>query len=431
MKKRGFVISTTAALVATVGAIGLQAANPSWAGFRSNPKEVVDEVWQIVNREYVDGSFHHSDWEAKRRELLARDYATDEEAYSAIRDALKSLDDPYTRFMDPEQYASMQIDTSGELTGVGLQLGADEKTGHLVVVSPIEESPAFEAGIKSRDVIVAIDGKNTDGMDVNAAVNLIRGEIGTTVKLTVLRNEATQLDFEVERAKIELQTVRYEVHNDNGLKLGYIRLSQFDANSAVKMQQAIQALEKDRVSAYILDLRGNPGGLLYSSAEIARMFLNSGGIVSTVNREGVQDRIDANGHALTEKPLAVLVDGGSASASEILSGALKDNQRATLVGTQTFGKGLVQSVHELSGGAGLAVTIARYLTPNGTDINHKGIAPDVVVELSEQDLERLAGDREALATLGDPQYAAAVKSLGTELAQEAMPGPTAQTAAAN
>jgi carboxyl-terminal processing protease len=247
----------------------------------------------------------------------------------------------------------------------------------------------------------------------------------------VLRNEATQLDFEVERAKIELQTVRYEVHNDNGLKLGYIRLSQFDANSAVKMQQAIQALEKDRVSAYILDLRGNPGGLLYSSAEIARMFLNSGGIVSTVNREGVQDRIDANGHALTEKPLAVLVDGGSASASEILSGALKDNQRATLVGTQTFGKGLVQSVHELSGGAGLAVTIARYLTPNGTDINHKGIAPDVVVELSEQDLERLAGDREALATLGDPQYAAAVKSLGTELAQEAMPGPTAQTAAAN
>ncbi|MEM9566845.1 MAG: S41 family peptidase [Cyanobacteria bacterium P01_E01_bin.34] len=416
MNKRGVILSTTAAVMGLVGVVGIQVAAPSWAGFRNNPKELVDEAWQIVNREYVDSDFNAVDWEAVRTDLLSRDYATEDEAYEAIRAALEQLEDPYTRFMDPEQFASMQIDTSGELTGVGIQLGAEDETGRLLVVSPIDNSPALNAGVQAGDIIVEIDGTLTDGMDVNEAVNLIRGEVGSIVTITVLRDEAEQLDFDIKRERIELQAVTHEVHPAGEQQIGYIRLSQFSAKASDEMRDAVDELEGLGVDAYVLDLRGNPGGLLYSSAEIARLFLSKGGIVSTENRQGIQDSISANGEALTDKPMTVLVDGGSASASEILAGALQDNERATLVGTQTFGKGLVQSVHAISGGSGLAVTIARYRTPSGTDINQTGITPDRIVELSETDIETLTSDRELLATSADPQYAAAVQSLELQLA---------------
>ena len=425
MNKRGVIFGTTAAAVTLVGLVGIQVAAPSWAGFRNNPKELVDEAWQIVNREYVDSDFNNVDWEGVRRDLLSRDYSTDEDAYEAIRTALQQLDDPYTRFMDPEQYASMQIDTSGELTGVGIQLGAEEETGRLLVVSPIDNSPALNAGVQSGDIIIEIDGTQTEGMDVNDAVNLIRGEIGSVVTITVLRDETEQLDFDIKRERIELQAVNYEIHPEGERQIGYIRISQFSAKASDEMRDALEELEELAVDAYVLDLRGNPGGLLYSSAEIARLFLDRGGIVSTENRQGIQDSIAANGEALTNKPLTVLVDGGSASASEILAGALQDNDRATLIGTQTFGKGLVQSVHAISGGSGLAVTIARYRTPNGTDINRTGITPDSVVELTEADIETLTNDRELLATSADPQYAAAVQNLEMQLATSGQQQPHA------
>lgn len=181
------------------------------------------------------------------------------------------------------------------------------------------------------------------------------------------------------------------------------------------MQQAIKKLETKQVSGYILDLRGNPGGLLFSSVEIARMWLNKGTIVSTIDRQGEQEREVANGSALTTKPLVILVNKGSASASEILSGALQDNKRALLVGTQTFGKGLVQSVRPLEDGSGLAVTIARYHTPSGRDINKHGIDPDVPVNLTDKQLEDLwLHDRDKIATLADPQFAKAVEVLGKQ-----------------
>lgn len=416
MKKRGFVVGATAAVVTAVTLVGIQLSTPGWAGFRSDPKEVVDEVWQIVNREYVDSNFNKLDWEDQRRQLLAKDYAESEDAYEAIREVLESLDDPYTRFLDPDQFASMQIDTSGELTGVGITLGMDQETDQLIVVSPIEDSPAARVGVKSKDIIIRIDGQSTEGMDVNGAVNLIRGEPGTSVVLTVLRDETEEIDFEIVRDKIELATVKHELRTETGHKIGYIRLTQFSANAAEKMEAAIKDLESQSAEGYVMDLRGNPGGLLYSSAEIARMWLDQGSIVSTVNRQGEQDQIRANHHALTKKPLVVLVDGGSASASEILSGALQDNGRATIIGTQTFGKGLVQSVHSLSDGSGLAVTIARYRTPNGTDINQKGISPDIEVELTEADVERLNENRDAVGTTLDPQYSAALKALIPQVA---------------
>jgi carboxyl-terminal processing protease len=182
------------------------------------------------------------------------------------------------------------------------------------------------------------------------------------------------------------------------------------------MRDAIKDLEKQQVTGYVLDLRSNPGGLLYSSIEIARMWIDQGGIVSTVDRQGESDRQEANNRALTDKPLVVLVDGGSASASEILSGALQDDKRATLVGTQTFGKGLVQSVRGLGDGSGLAVTIAKYLTPSGRDINKLGIAPDVVFELSEAQRKELQQDRTKVGTPADPQYVKAVDVLKQKIA---------------
>ncbi len=413
--KRAIVLGATAVAVTavTVTGFGVQRSKVQ-AFFRESPKEVVDEVWNIIDRSFVDSTFHQVDWKAIRTQYLNRDYASKKEAYDAIREMLKKLGDPYTRFMDPEEFKNMQIDTSGELTGVGIQLAADEKTKKLTVISPIEGSPASTAGIIAKDIITKIDNKSTDGMDVNKAVTLIRGPVGSEVQLTVLRNNQ-EFNYQLKRAKIEIHPVRYSSKKTPGGSVGYIRLVQFSANAAPEMREAIQNLEKQQVTGYVLDLRSNPGGLLYASVDIARMWIQDGGIVSTVNRQGEADREDANRRALTDKPLVVLVDGGSASASEILSGALQDNNRGTLVGTKTFGKGLVQSVRGLGDGSGLAVTIAKYLTPKGRDINKQGIAPDVVIELSDQQRQELGRNRDKIGTPEDPQFSKALQVLNQQV----------------
>lgn len=414
--KRGIVLGATALVLTTVAVTGAGLhLSKSQAFFSDSPKELVDEVWQIIDRQYVDATFNQQDWKAIRSEYLKRSYTNKEDAYKAIREMLKRLGDNYTRFMNPEEFKNMQIDTSGELTGVGIQLAQDEKTKKLMVIAPIEDTPAFKAGILAKDMIVKIDGKSTEGMDVNDAVKLIRGREGTSVTLTIQRGEK-QLDYPLKRARIEIHPVRYSLQDSPTGKLSYIRLNQFSANAAEEMRNAIKESEKQQASGYILDLRSNPGGLLYASVEIARMWLKEGGIVATVDRQGETDRQQANNRALTDKPLVVLVDGGSASASEILSGALQDNKRATLVGTQTFGKGLVQSVRPLGDGSGLAVTIAKYLTPNGRDINKSGIAPDVVFELSDAQRKELQQDRTKVGTTADAQFAKAVDVLKQKIA---------------
>jgi carboxyl-terminal processing protease len=308
----------------------------------------------------------------------------------------------------------MQVDTSGELTGIGITISQDAKTKQLIVIAPIEDTPAFKAGILAKDVILEIDGKSTKGMDTNEAVSLIRGESGSKVKLTILRN-GQKKQFNIQRTRIEIHPVRFSEKKTPAGNLGYIRLNQFSANASKEMKSAIEKLEAKKVSGYILDLRGNPGGLLYASIEIAQMWINKGTIVFTIDRQGTQDKQVANGMALTDKPLIILVDKGSASASEILSGALQDNKRATLVGNQTFGKGLVQSVQPLKSGAGLAVTIAKYHTPSGKDINKHGIDPDVKVELTDAQRQDLwLGGRDKLGTFEDPQFAKAVELLGKQ-----------------
>ena len=413
---RVLVLGVTALVLTNVAVTGAGLhLSKTQAYLSRNPKELVDEVWQVIDRQYVDATFNQLDWRAIRNDYLTRSYANQEDAYKAIREMLKKLEDPYTRFMDPEEFKSMQIETSGELTGVGIQLAQDEETKKLMVIAPIEDTPAFKAGVLAKDVITKIDGKSTQGMDVNDAVKLIRGKEGTSVTLTIQRG-SQQKDYQLTRARIELHPVRYSYQKTPAGGVGYIRLNQFSANAAPEMRNAIQDLEKQQVTGYVLDLRSNPGGLLYASIDIAQMWLEEGTIVSTVNRQGESDRQTANSRPLTKKPLVVLVDGGSASASEILSGALQDNKRAALVGTQTFGKGLVQSVRGLGDGSGLAVTIAKYLTPSGRDINKAGIAPDVVLELSDVQRKELQQDRTKIGTGADPQYAKAMEILKQEIA---------------
>lgn len=385
---------------------------PSAASLISDsPKEVIDQTWQIVFRDYLDinGKYTPEKWRNLRRQVLSKSYGSTKESYEAIRGMLASLDDPYTRFLDPREFKEMQIDTSGELSGVGIQLSLDKETKELVVVSPIEGSPASRAGVMPKDVIVSIDGKSTKGMSTEDAVKLIRGQAGSTVTLT-LRRDGKLVDTPLVRARIELHAVDSQVNTTpDGTKIGYIRLKQFNANAAKDMAAALKELEGKNVQGYVLDLRSNPGGLLMASIAIARQWLDEGVIVSTKTRDGIQDTKRANGRSLTQKPLVVLVNEGSASASEILSGALQDNHRAVVVGEKTFGKGLVQSVRGLSDGSGMTVTIAKYLTPNGRDIHKHGIDPDVRAKLSAAEAQKLR--LEDLGTSKDSQYRTAESTL--------------------
>lgn len=398
------------------------------AALEDSPKTVVDEAWQIVNREYVDGTFNQLDWQAIRQSLLNKNYTSREQAYSALRAALEKLEDPYTRFMDPKQYEALSSQTAGELSGVGIRLELNEQTKILTVVEPIENSPALKAGIQAGDRIVAIDGKQTKGMTVEDASNLIRGDVGTKVTLHIERDGQNKLTVPITRARIELPTVRYTLNQTGKNRIGYIRLNEFSSHAAEQMRRAIQDLSAQKVDGFVLDLRSNPGGLLQASIDISRMWMSQGSIVKTVDRRGNDEQITANQTALTKLPMVVLVDGNSASSSEILTGALKDNGRAVVVGSQTFGKALVQSVHSLSDGSGLAVTIAHYYTPNGTDISHKGITPDVKFDLTDEQRQKLVSNPKMIGTNDDPQYVRAVAELERViLAQPQIPGKQAST----
>lgn len=421
ISKRGLILGATALAITSVAVTGVGLRySQSQAFFQESPKELVDEVWQVINRRYVDATFNGQDWGEIRKEYIVdKDYTDKEQAYEGIREMLKTLNDPYTRFMDPEEFKSMQIDTSGELTGVGIQITKEEETNNIVVIAPIEDTPAAQAGIIAKDIILKIDGKSTDGMELNDAVSMIRGKPGTSVNLTIKRGEK-ELDFNLTRAKIEIHPVKARIDSDPTLgKIGYIRLVQFSGNAGEEMREAIEKAETENVKGYILDLRSNPGGLLYSSVEIARMLIDEGKIVTTVDRVGEVEAHSANGTALTDKPIVVLVDGGSASASEILSGALQDHDRATVVGTQTFGKGLVQSVRGLGDGSGLSVTIAKYLTPDGRDINKHGITPNTVYEMTEAEKEVLIKDRQKIGTIDDAQFKKALDILSQEVVKTA------------
>ncbi|MEL4896444.1 carboxyl-terminal processing protease CtpA [Crocosphaera sp. Alani8] len=403
MRKRAFWVTLLAIFSLSLNCF---AWTPNANAFTENQKLLL-QSWRLVNQSYLDDTFNHQNWWVLRQDLLKRSLDDREETYDAIEEMLATLDEPFTRLLRPEQYHNLQVSTAGELSGVGLQININPDTGNLEVVSPIEGSPAEAAGIKARDRILRIDDVDTTTLTLDEAATRMRGPSGTTVSLTILPHtkESEMREIEITRNRISLSPVTASLNQPTpNLPIGYIRLNQFSANAAEEMAQAISNLEKEGAEGYILDLRNNPGGLLQAGIEIARLWMNQGTIVYTVNRQGVQDSFSAVGNALTDDPLVLLVNQGTASASEILAGALKDNGRATLVGEKTFGKGLIQSLFELPDGAGLAITVAKYETPNHNDIHKLGIQPDKVVTQEPISYRQIA-------TGEDLQYEAAVELL--------------------
>ncbi len=363
------------------------------------------QSWRIVNQSYIDETFNHQNWWRLREKFIKKPLHDREETYAAIEEMLATLDDPFTRLLRPEQYHSLQVNTSGELSGVGLQININPETKLIEVISPLAGSPAEAAGIEPRDSILEIDGIDTKTITLDEAAAKMRGKIGTKVSLRVQSGQdqtAKPRNVEIVRDRISLNPVYTALDTNTDKKVGYVRLNQFSANAAKEIAHGVSDLERQGAEAYILDLRNNPGGLLQAGVEIARLWLDDSTVVYTVNRQGALGSFDSNSEMLTKDPLVVLVNQGTASASEILAGALQDNQRALLVGEKTFGKGLIQSLFELPDGAGLAVTVAKYETPNHTDINKLGIMPDDVISQKPITYAQIA-------TESDQQYQEALR----------------------
>ena len=355
------------------------------ATMADSPAELYDNVWRLINTKYVDVSDNSQVW-TRWRNKYQNKLETPEDAYVAIETMLTSLNDPYTRFLDPKEFAEETSSIKGSLKGIGVQIGL--KDGNLVVIEPVVGSPADKAGLQADDRILEINGVSTKGISIEKAADQIRGEIGTNVKLLVKRKDS-ELTFNVTRAEIEVKAVTTKPPIDVKVPddIQYIRLSSFISKNASSEIRDILVKSRDK-KGYILDLRSNPGGLLSNAVIMSRMFLRPNEvIVSTVDRYGYKETVKSSGGKITNKPLVVLINKGSASASEIFSGAMKDNHRATIVGEQSFGKGLVQEINKLPDEAGVNITIQRYLTPSGNDIHKKGITPDVVVTLTDENVK--------------------------------------------
>ncbi|HBG49637.1 MAG TPA: peptidase S41 [Cyanobacteria bacterium UBA9971] len=358
---------------------------PAIKTYAYSSQELYDEVWKLIDTKFVDASQNNQDWHRWRHKYDSA-IQNDKDAYVAIETMLASLNDPYTRFLNPEDFADETQSISGTLFGIGVQIGV--KDDKLMVIAPIENTPADKAGLKANDLITEINKKSTKGMSVKEAADLIRGEKGTTVTLLIKREGTAEKLYTITRDKIDVKSVSITIPKGANIpkNIGYIRLNSFLSHTAsAEIKDALKKLSNK--DGYILDIRSNPGGLLTNAITISDMFLTSGLIVSTVDRDGYKETQQAINKPVTQKPLVVLIDGGSASASEILSGALKDNGRAILIGTKSFGKGLVQEINKLPGGAGINITTQKYLTPNGTDINKKGITPDIEVKITDEDIK--------------------------------------------
>lgn len=363
LKKTALVTALMA--VSFTAGVTLQPVLADSGGFR-----VFLEVYDLVKMEYVDKKLDD--------QKLVR---------GAIDGMLGMLDDPYTRYIAPEEFKQMNEEREGSFSGIGIQIG--EREQKLTVIAPIEDTPAWKAGLKAGDWIKEIDGKSTQNMTLDDAVKLIRGKEGTTIKLLIYREDTKKImEITVKRGKIEQKAVKYKLMRNN---IGYLRLTSFMQNNATdEVRNALKDLKKQGMRALVMDLRSNPGGLLPNAVDIGSLFVSEGPIVRIVDRDGKEEQLNAHGPLELDKqvPMAVLIDGGSASASEILAGTLKDNKRAILIGTKTFGKGLVQTVHNLSNGSGIAITTNKYLTTKGTDINKKGIEPDIQVPIPKEILEK-------------------------------------------
>lgn len=349
------------------------------------PVDLYDQVWRLINTKFVDQTNNAQDWD-KWRHKYDNQIVTNDDAYVAINTMIASLNDPYTKFLDPKEFAEETSSIKGSLKGIGIQIAV--KDGKLTVIAPIEDTPAEKAGLKADDEILEIDGKSTKGITVDKAADQIRGKEGTQVNLLIKRKDCEPKLYSITRAEIEIKSISQKIPENIKMPedISYIRLSSFiSRNAAGEFRSIIENSAGKK--GFIIDLRSNPGGLLSNAIYISDMFLDGGIIVSTVDRDGYKETQRATKGYVTNKPVVVLINKGSASASEIFSGAMKDNRRAVIIGEQSFGKGLVQEINKLPYEAGINITIQKYLTPNGTDINKKGITPDIVVKLTEENVK--------------------------------------------
>lgn len=356
--------------------------NPWDSQALTDGQKLVAEAWRIVDQSYVDRTFNNHDWFSIRMKAVKRQYGSVSDAYPAIRDMLALLGDPYTRFLTPDQFSSLTSSATGELAGVGVEMFPARVGDALTVAEPLDGSPAERAGIRPSDVIRYIDGEPTDGLTPDEAAARIRGKPGTSVMLTIShpRDEAVRNGGEetvkLTRENLKLKSVSVKSLNGEENTV-LIRIKQFNSTTADDMKAALSS--NASAKRIILDLRNNPGGYFPGGVDVARLFMKARTpIVFVVDKNGISEELDTiQDGTFSEVPLVVLVNKGTASASEILAGALKDNGRAKLVGEKTFGKGVVQTVSQLSDGSGLAVTVARYETPAHKDINKIGISPDI------------------------------------------------------
>ncbi|MBI3378360.1 MAG: S41 family peptidase [Nitrospirae bacterium] len=380
MKKKRFVL--TWIIILTVALSGVFIGRMSIGSMRAEGEgyeylKVFTEVLSLVKKNYVE-------------EVTTKDLV-----YGAIKGMLNSLD-PHSAFMPPEAYKDMQLDTKGEFGGIGIQIGLKDGVldGVLTVIAPIEDTPAYNAGIKAGDKIIKINGESTRDMGLQDAVSKMRGLKGTSVAITIMREGWKDTkDFTIVRDVIKVKSVKSRVIENN---IGYVKLSQFQERTADDLEAALSKLEKQNITSLILDLRNNPGGLLNSAVDVSSQFLPAGKVVVSIKgRSGEKGEYRTEDGKVSEQeakkakmfsaiPMIVLVNQGSASASEIVAGALKDWNRAVILGVQTFGKGSVQSVVPLSDGSGLRLTTARYYTPKGISIQSTGITPDIIVKLEQK-----------------------------------------------
>jgi len=347
--------------------------------------DLFSEVLEKIRKEYVD--------EVDQSELID----------NAINGALQSLD-PYSAYMSPELFDSIQTDTKGEFGGLGIEVGME--AGVVKVITPIDDTPAAKAGVKAGDYIVKIDDTQVQGKSLMEAVKLMRGPVGSTIKLTIRRKgERKAINKIIKREIIEIKSVQSKILKE---KVGYLRLKAFNDNSSKQLVEKIKKIEnKERPVGYILDLRNNPGGLLTQAIRVTDFFLDEGEIVSTRGRKAIENRrfFAKKGDRVKGKPLIVLINNGSASASEIVAGALKDHKRAIILGSNTYGKGSVQSIIPLNNGGGMRITISKYYLPSGQSISGVGVSPDIFIDDDDDDFE--------IATETDKQLNYAIKLLTT------------------
>lgn len=386
---RGIFIAVIAGFIFC---LGIQFGNGNISGYRSKNSQNqslgkldyngVDQVYNELRKSF-DGKLDQAKLEDGLKEGLA-----------------KATGDPYTEYFNPESAKEFNEELDGSFTGIGAELGKDAETKSIIIVAPIAGFPAEKAGLKPRDVIAEIDGKSAFDLSVTQAVKLIRGPKDTTVKLKLIRDSKDTIDVEITRQEITIPSVESKTLQDN---IGYLKIARFSDDTVELSQKAARQFKADGVKGVVLDMRGDPGGLLDAAVSVSSIWLPKDKVVLTERRDGVVVKtFKAEGSPiLNGVPTTILIDAGSASASEIVAGALRDNNAAKLVGVKSFGKGSVQQLQQLSGGGMLKVTIARWFTPNGKNIDKSGIEPDQKVERTDDDFKNNR----------DPQLDAATASL--------------------